>query len=113
MPAPVAILHSGIFGFCLGYWDTWILGYLDSGILGFWDTWILGYLDSGILGFWDTWIHHAQAPDSAIVSKYAASATATIESQCSMVVLPETYYGTDQQLAVAPSPSAKEDLDCR
>jgi hypothetical protein len=73
-------------------------------IFGFRDIWIVGYF-----GPWD-WIRHAQAPGSIIVSKSAMRVAATIESQSSMVVLPETYYGTDQQPAAAPSPSAKRRL---
>ena len=32
----------------LGWWDAWMVGCLDSGMLGRWDE-----LDGGMLGWWD------------------------------------------------------------
>ena len=36
--------------------DTWILEYLNTGILEYWNTWILEYLNTGILEYLNTWI---------------------------------------------------------
>ena len=50
-----------VLSFCSpGFWGSWFLGLLVSGLLGFWVSWFLGFLVSRSLGFcffcfWVSW----------------------------------------------------------